>query len=167
MNSGVRRWLDDPQVGNARRYASSKHGDRRRGEVLLVEHLDRVAEVLADNAADLGMDPLAAIAAGYLVYVVTGPESADLLSHINGDTTSGTALRLKRQHGESSAGYFTRLTSNGPIVIALKLAQRIAELEHQVIEEPYPEDWSHIDNMRRPGQLTSMWRRHDRAMNRR
>jgi len=154
-------WLNHPWIQRGRTMAAFAHGKDKRGNTSIVEHLDRVAELVVECSSELGTTWAEAAATAYGTILVRQGKGPLLAQYITAATATGIGQLLMRRAGESSDAYFARLATSGPAVIAIKLAQRIAQLEDPVDDEPVSEDWSGIAVMRKPGQFSDLWAQYD------
>jgi (p)ppGpp synthase/HD superfamily hydrolase len=154
-----------PAAQDAAAIAVKAHGDQKYGDKPYSWHLDRVAEVVARHSGDIADQFVQAMAGAYLHDVIEDvPNGARFLDNV--DPSVIEAVRaLSKSKGQTPEQYYTGIKNAGRIAIAVKIADRIANMQaslsaemnnHKKFEK-YRSERHVFASMRQGDDLKNMW----------
>ncbi len=118
-----------PIVANAQLVAESVHRKQMYGNRPFVWHLEQVAQLVMDHHESIGGWWPHAVATAYLHDLVEDhPDKFHFMVGHMPDVITGFVCALTRREGQTPKSYFSGIACAGTIAVAVKLADRIANL---------------------------------------
>lgn len=171
MNSELTEWVGHlPLARAARDLAADAHRDQRYGDAPYITHLDRVAEIVTEYRDTIGADWPRALAGAFLHDLVEDvPAQAHRLEQTVPPDVSAIVHALSKRDGLAMPDYFAGIRAQGMLAVAVKLADRIANVEAshapamQRKLDRYRAERDLFATLRTPGELDALWQRLERA----
>lgn len=171
MNAELTQWVEQlPAAKAARELAAQAHAAQKYGEAPYLTHLDRVAEIVTEYRTTIGADWEQALAGAFLHDLIEDvPEHEGRLASVVTPDVSAIVYALTKRDGLAMAEYFAGIRATGKLAVAVKLADRIANLEASHASQSQ----RHLDRYRGEralfavmhvaGELGPLWERLQRA----
>ena len=171
VNAEVESALESsPLARDARALAAEAHAKQKYGDLPYLTHLDRVAEIVTEYRGVLGDRYREALAGAFLHDLVEDvPAYTPQLEARMPPAVVAIVHALSKREGLAMTDYFATIRATGLTAVAVKLADRIANVEasrasgfeRKLVR--YRGERAMFASMRTPGELDAMWERLERA----
>lgn len=173
MNEELSEWVRHlPLAKRARELAAKAHREQKYGDAPYLTHLDTVAEIVAVHRLAIGDTWEHALASAFLHDLIEDqPEHTAELESTMPELVSAIVHALSKRDDLAMPDYFEGIRRAGRLAVAVKLADRIANVEAGQASGAsalrkltrYRAERELFATMRTAGDLEVMWERLERA----